>query len=112
MAIGMAIIISFSAAMHVYLIRKKAIKAHRYEPTYGRTPAAPQEDTLLAGGGTLEGEVIAVSFDKFFLRSNGKVQTFGVDDGRFPVVGQKISVSYAGGRPPKAVHFQELPEGH
>ncbi len=111
MAIGMVIIISFSGAMHVYLIKKKAIKAHRYEPTYGRTPNANAEDSLVTGGGTVEGEVVAVSFDKFFLRINKKVQPFGVDDGNFPTVGHKISVSYAGGRPPKAVHFQPLPEG-
>lgn len=112
MAIGMAIIISFSAAMHVFLIRRKAIKAHRYEPTYGNQPKEPADQTLLAGGGTVEGEVIAVSFDKFFLRVNGKVQPFMVQQRAMPEVGQKLSVSYAGGRPPQAVDFQELPPGH
>ena len=55
MAIGMAIIISFSAAMHVFLIRRKAIKAHRYEPTYGNQPKEPADQTLLAGGGIATG---------------------------------------------------------
>lgn len=112
MAIGMAIIISFSATMHVFLIRRKAIKAHRYEPTYGNQPTESADKTLLAGGGTVEGEVIAVSFDKFFLRVNGKVQPFMVQQRAMPEVGQRLSVSYAGGRPPQAVDFQELPAGH
>ncbi len=112
MAIGMAVIIGFSAAMHVYLIKKKAIKAHRYEPTYGDKPAEQPDKALLAGGGTVEGEVIAVSFDKFFLRINDKVQPFSVSDRALPKVGQRLSVSYAGGRPPQAVEFQELPVGH
>lgn len=101
MAVGMALIIGFSAAMHLYLIKKKAIQANRYEPSFERKAENPDE-LLLTGGGTLEGEVVAASFDKFFLRVNGKVQPFLLGDLTMPEVGTTVSVSFAGGRPPTA----------
>lgn len=111
MVVAMAIIIGFSSAMHVYLIKKKAIKAHRYEPTYGERvkPSAPKP---FSDRGVVEGEVIAVSYDKFFLRINDKVQPFKVSGQALPQVGQQLSISYAGGDPPLVEEMRELPPGH
>ncbi len=101
MTIGMALIIGFSAAMHLYLIKKNAIQANRYEPVFEQKAENPEE-LLLTGGGTLEGEVVAASFDKFFLRVNNKVQPFLLGQLTMPEVGTTVSVSFAGGRPPTA----------
>ena len=60
-------------------------------------------------GGTVEGEVIAVSFDKFFLRVDGNVQPFAVGQLRMPEVGKSISVTYSGGRPPTSLEIQDEP---
>lgn len=109
MLIGMVVIIAFSAGMHVFLLRKKAIRAYRYEPTYGDKPGENVGEKLLQGGGTVHGEVIAVSFDKFFLRLNDQVQPFAIGGLKMPEVGQTVAVSYAGGRPPTAVEIQ--PQG-
>lgn len=106
---GMAIIISFSAAMHVFLLKKKAIRAYRYEPAYGSQPAADPSDRFLYGNGKVKGEVIAVSFDKFFLRVDGNVQPFAVGQLRMPEVGKSISVTYGGGRPPTSLEIQDEP---
>ncbi len=103
--IGMAIIISFSATMHVYLLKKKAIRAYRYEPTYGEAPASDPSDRFLEGNGTVKGEVIAVSFDKFFLRVDGNVQPFAVGQLAMPDAGKSITVYYTGGRPPTALEI-------
>ena len=111
MVVAMAIIIGFSSAMHVYLIKKKAIKAHRYEPTYGER-AKPTASKAFSDKGVVEGEVIAVSFDKFFLRINDRVQPFKVAQHPLPQVGQRLSISYAGGDPPVVEEMRELPPGH
>lgn len=105
---GMAIIISFSAAMHIFLLKKKAIRAYRYEPTYGTQPAADPSDRFLQGNGKVKGEVIAVSFDKFFLRVDGNVQPFAVGQLRMPEVGNSISVTYSGGRPPTSLEIEDV----
>jgi hypothetical protein len=102
MLIGMALIIGFSGAMHVYLIRKGALQENRYEPSYGDQPEKPGE-ALLQGGGTRTGDVIAVSYDKFFLRIDDKVQPFLLGNLPMPDVGERVTVSFAGGRPPQAV---------
>lgn len=109
MLISMVLIIGFSAAMQVYLIKKKAIQVNRYEPTYDRKAEDP-DAILLAGGGTIKGEVAAVSFDKFFLRVNDKVQPFLVGDLTMPQVGSTVSVSFVGGRPPTATLIVGPPE--
>lgn len=107
----MAIIIGFSSTMHVYLVKKKAIKAHRYEPAYGEQ-AKPAASNAFSDKGVVEGEVIAVSFDKFFLRISDRVQPFKVTQQPLPQVGQRISISYAGGDPPVVEEIRELPSGH
>lgn len=101
MVVGMAIIICFSAMMHVFLLKKKAIRVHRYEPEYGKTPT-PQS-TPGSQAGTLRGEVVAVSFDKFFLRSEDKVRPVAVGSLRMPEVGQILTVTHKGGEVPEAV---------
>jgi hypothetical protein len=102
MLVGMAIIIGFSGTMHVFLVRKKALRTHRYQPQYGNTPGQAA-DPLAEGTGTLRGEVIAVSFDKFFLRADGKVQPIAIGTLRMPEVGMQVVVGFEGGTPPKAV---------
>lgn len=98
MMVGMALIICFSGVMHVYLVRKKAIRTHRYQPQYGKTPGSP-EQKLLENGGTLQGEVVAVSFDKFFLRSgNNKVQPVAIGTLPMPEVGKRVTVTVTGGK--------------
>lgn len=101
MLIGMAVIICFSAMMHVFLLKKKAIRVHRYEPEYGKTPTAAEKPGL--GAGTLKGEVVAVSFDKFFLRSEEKVVPMKIGTLRMPEVGQILTVTHKGGETPEAV---------
>jgi hypothetical protein len=102
MLVGMAVIIGFSGTMHVYLVRKKAIRTHRYEPQYGDSKPLPKQG-LAEGKGTVEGEVVAVSFDKFFLRTNGRVQPFATGSLKMPSVGEVVAVSYEGGSPPTAL---------
>lgn len=108
MLVGMVVIISFSAVMHVFLLKKKAIRAYRYKPTYGDKPDEDPSTKLLEGGGTVSGEVIAVSFDKFFLRLEGKVQPFAIGQLKMPEVGTKVAVSFVGGRPPSAVEIRPV----
>lgn len=105
MVVGMAIIIGCSGAMHVFLIKKKALRTHRYTPQYGKTPENPEEK-LLEGGGARSGEVVAVSADKFFLRiSDREVQPFNIGTLQMPTVGSRVTVAFAGGRPPQAVEI-------
>ncbi len=101
MVIGMAVIICFSAMMHVFLLKKKALRVHRYEPEYGKTPGPAATPGIAAG--TLQGEVVAVSFDKFFLRSNDKVQPIAIGTLRMPEVGQVLTITHKGGEVPEAV---------
>ena len=107
MLVSMAIIIGFSASMHVYLIQKKAIKTHRYEPVF---ESQPQLSTarLPEPGTPIEGVVIAVSYDQFFLRLGEKVQPIKVGDLRMPEVGQRISVIFSAGDPPQATHISDV----
>lgn len=105
MAVGMAIIITCSAAMHVFLIKKKAIRTHRYEPQFGQTEPTDKQAGLAPS--TLQGEVIAVSFNKFFLRANDKVQPIIIGTLRMPEVGQQITVSHSGGSNPTAVTIKD-----
>ena len=99
--IGMALIIGFSGVFHIYLVRKKALRTHRYTPQYAGTPAA-SEDSGLDQDGAMEGEVVAVSYDKFFLRDGKRVQQFSVGTLRMPRVGDRISIAYTAGKPPTA----------
>lgn len=107
MMVGMALIISLSGVMHVYLVRKKAIRTHRYEPQYGNTSNEKKTSTEMPG--SLRGEVIAVSYDKFFLRADGEVQTIAIGVLRMPEVGQTITVTHQGGTALTAVAIQDAP---
>jgi hypothetical protein len=98
---GMALIIAFSASFHVFLVKRKAIRTHRYTPQYGATPSLP-EIVALEGDGVIEGEVVAVSYDKFFLRTQDRVQAFAVGSLKMPRVGDRITIAYQGGDPPTA----------
>lgn len=100
--IGMTLIIGFSGVMHVFLVKRKAIRTHRYEPQYGGAPRAPSVN-LQEGEGEVEGEVLAASYDKFFLRVGGLVQPIAIGDQRMPEVGDLVTISYRGGTPPTAL---------
>lgn len=102
MAIGFILICGFSGIMHQFLIRKKGFKTKHYEPSYERKAADPNA-LLLEGGGTVTGEVVAVSFDKFFVQLGDRMQPFLVGELEMPKSGTTVAVSYTSGRPPTAL---------
>lgn len=102
MAIGFALICVFSAIMHGFLVRKKGFKTKHYEPTYERHQADPN-NLLLEGGGTLSGEVVAVSFDRFFLQVGDRMQPFLIGELTMPESGAQVDVTFTSGAPPQAL---------
>ena len=96
--------------MHKFVMKKENLYIERYEPRFNQEKVDPAT-LLLEGGGELKGEVIAVSFDKFFLRQAGKVQPFMLgQDNEMPKVGQVYKVSYVSGRPPTCVTINPVGE--
>ena len=106
MIIGFVIICFCCAIMHQILVRKGNLYIQRSKPRY----VLDKKDVtgeMKEGVGVVQGEVTAVSYDKFFLRMpDGKNQTFLRGDVPLPQVGNRIAVTYAGGNPPKALMLE------
>lgn len=61
------------------------------------------------GVGEIEGEVSAVSYDRYFLTlADGKTQAFLKGELELPQAGSRVSVTYAGGTPPKTLMLTTL----
>ena len=95
------------AIMHVIMVRRGNLYLERSKPRYN-LEKKDTEGTMLEGVGTIEGEVGAVSVDKFFLlRDNDELQPILIGDLKMPRVGTVIKVTYAGGKPPKALMIEK-----
>ena len=97
--------------MHQVLVRKGNLYIERSKPRY----SLDKKDTsgeMKEGVGVVHGEVSAVSYDKFFLkRDNGDTATLLRGDVELPSVGSNVSVTYAGGEPPKALLIKTATTG-
>ena len=106
MVFGFLIICVCCAFMHRILVNKGNLYLYRTEVQYN----VNKKDTtgnMREGVGVVEGEVGAVSYDKFFLKlNNGKLQPILRGELELPEVGERLSVTYAGGNPPKALMIE------
>lgn len=106
MVMGFVLICLGCSVMHVLMVRNGNMYLERSEPRYN-LEKPDTAGTMKEGVGVVEGQVAAVSTDKFFLTlKDGKMQTFLLDELDHPEVGSLISVTYAGGDPPKALMFK------
>ena len=107
MVIGFIVICICCGIMHVIMVKKGNLYLERSKPRYNlekRDVTGTMED----GVGVVKGEVAAVSVDKFFLTlKDGKLQTILLDELESPVVGETVNVTYAGGKPPKALMIEK-----
>ncbi len=107
MVIGFIVICICCGIMHVIMVKKGNLYLERSKPRYNldkRDLTGTMED----GVGVVKGEVAAVSVDKFFLTlEDGKLQTILLDELESPVVGDIVNVTYAGGKPPKALMIEK-----
>lgn len=94
--------------MHVILVKRGNLYLERSKPRY-TLDKKDTSGTMLEGVGTVYGEVSAVSADKLYLQlPDGKIQEILRGDADMPQAGQRISVTYTGGRPPKALSIRKL----
>ncbi len=107
MAVGFLLVCLFSAIMQKTVFSKTANPKQHYEPVYTQSTPDPETQFLPSGPPSV-GTVAAVSFDKFYLMTTGGRQTFLVGQLRMPVVGDKVRVSFAQGRPPTALKIERL----
>lgn len=103
MTIGFIVICICCAMMHLIMVKKGNLYLERSKPRYN-LEKQDEDRTMLEGVGTIQGEVGAVSTDKFFLNmDNDKLQTILIGDLEMPEVGAVVEVTYVGGKPPKAL---------
>jgi hypothetical protein len=109
MLIGFVLICCCCGVMHYILVSKGNLYLERSKPRY----ALDKKDTtgeMKEGVGVVRGEVSAASYDKFFLKlPNGKLQPILTGELKTPSAGSVISVTYAGGSPPKALMIEDVP---
>ena len=115
MVIGMAVIIASSLFLHITVFSKKE-RAYRHLPTVtGAEPvASPSADVSVTQGPPVEGKVVAIGTERFYLDSGvGKrwMFLFGSLEPH-PVLDQKIRVHYQQGTPPTALKVEELDQAH
>lgn len=92
--------------MHRLLVKKGNLYLYRTEVQYN-LKKKDSTGEMREGVGVVEGEVGAVSFDKFFLKlPNGKLQPVLRGELKAPKAGEMVSVTYAGGNPPKALMIE------
>ena len=107
MVVGFIVICICCGIMHAIMVSKGNLYLERSKPRYN-LEKKDTEKTMLDGVGTIEAEVGAVSVDKFFLlKDNGELQPILVGELKMPEVGTVISVTYAGGTPPKALMIEK-----
>ena len=108
MVIGFIVICICCAIMHVIMVRKGNLYLERSKPRYN-LEKKDVTGLMEEGVGVVKGEVAAVSVDKFFLTlQDGKMQTILLGELDRPVVGDFINVTYAGGKPPKALMIEKV----
>lgn len=92
--------------MHVNMVKKGNLYIERSKPRYNLEVKDVKGD-LREGVGVVKGEVSAVSYDQFFLiMPDESLQAFLLGDVETPKVGTLITVTYAGGDPPKALMLE------
>ena len=106
MSIGFIIICIACGIMHVIMVKKGNLYLERSKPRYN-LEKKDTDGTMRDGVGVIAGEVGAVSHDQFFLNlPDGKIQAILIDQLTMPTVGTRITVTYAGGTPPKALMWE------
>ena len=94
--------------MHVIMVKRGNLYLERSAPRYN-LETEDVSGAMLEGVGVVEGEVSAVSHSQFYLRlKDGKLQEILQGELEMPTVGTIVSVTYAGGRPPKALLIKTL----
>lgn len=94
--------------MHYLLVTKGNMYIKRGEPRYNLEKKDATGE-MKDGVGTVTGLVTATSYDKFFLTlPDGRIQTMLLGELAVPQVGIKLTVTYAGGDPPKALMVEEV----
>lgn len=106
MASGFVLICLCCSVMHYILVTKGNMYIQRAKPRYN----LEKKDTtgkMREGVGTVVGLVSAASFDKFYLvLPDGKTQTFLLGELAAPEAGERLTVTYTGGDPPKALMLE------
>lgn len=107
MAVGFLLVCLFSAFLQKTVFSKSANPKQHYQPVYSQSTPDP-EKRFLASGPPAVGTVAAVSYDKFYLKRGGDRLTFLVGQLPMPVVGDRVRVTFAQGRPPTALKIERL----
>lgn len=97
---GMLAIITLSLGMHVFLVKEGALPTERELAPKPKSQMSTTKPSPYPAKGQRTGEVVAVSFDRFYLQTDGLVLPFGMGDIKTPEVGETITVSYGPGDPP------------
>ena len=97
--------------MHRMMVSKGNLYIQRSKPRYNLEKKDIAGD-MKEGVGVVEGVISAVSYDKFYLiLPDGKAQGILRGELESPEAGSRVSVTYAGGTPPKALVLKEISPG-
>ena len=95
------------SVMHYLMVTRSNMYLYREIPNY-RMDKKDLTGQMKQGVGTVEGLVSATSYDKFFLTlQDGKMQAFLNGELESPKVGERVKVTYVGGKPPKALVLEK-----
>ena len=105
MIIGMALIMSASLTMHVFIFSKKA-------RSYRKLPAptdVESPETVASKELPVEGKVVVIGTERFYLdAADGKRWMFMFGSTQRPNLGDRVRVSYSQGTPPTALKLESL----
>ncbi|MBN9418544.1 MAG: hypothetical protein J0I12_24045 [Candidatus Eremiobacteraeota bacterium] len=103
-----AMIVGVAGTLQVIVFNKRQKLHFQHHPDQRFETPRNNQDSFVAAGPPVEGNVAAVGMDRIHLSVAGKLSPYRCDNPGQYKIGEKLRVTYAQGSPPTAVRIERL----